>query len=145
MRPTFKSQIPPFKGKARDITEWRSHGHPCPDYPAYKKQKEKENLDKRWEALEKMRPRRADPEKLKNAPEWFRLPRPPEAEPVESSPLNGDETQHRVDPVKIENRPEPLESSPTKSRSKRILVVTFGMLVIILLILIFLVAAGIAR
>ena len=79
--------LPPFKGKARDITEWKSHGHPCPDYPAYKKQKEKENLDKRWEALEKMRPRRADPEKLKNALKWFRLPRPPEAEPVEPSAI----------------------------------------------------------
>ncbi len=100
--------LPPFKSKSRDMLEWRSLGHPCPEYPEYLKQKEKENLDERWNALEKMRPMRPDPEKLKNTSKWFSLPKSPSAEPVEPSPKGSYMAQHRAVAVKAET----LSTSP---------------------------------
>lgn len=37
------------------MEEWRGTGHPCPPYYDYLKAKGKEDLQKQWEALNKMR------------------------------------------------------------------------------------------
>jgi hypothetical protein len=47
--------LPPFNGRSGDMIAWRGPGHPCPDYLFYSRQKEKEDLQKRWDALNKMR------------------------------------------------------------------------------------------
>ncbi len=44
--------LPPFKGKPKEMDDWRKDGHPCPEYPPYLKLKEKEELDKRWKILD---------------------------------------------------------------------------------------------
>jgi hypothetical protein len=51
--------LAPFERRGRravfDTDKWREKGHPCPPYADYLKTKEKEDLEKRWKALDKMR------------------------------------------------------------------------------------------
>jgi hypothetical protein len=44
----------PFQIKSWNDEEYRKPGHPCPDYVDYKKLKKKEDLERSWEALNKM-------------------------------------------------------------------------------------------
>jgi len=80
--------LPPFKGKSRDMREWRKPGHPCPDYPTYLKQKEKEDLQKRWDVLNRMRGRRPTPVFIppEPLPEEPLTPTVPPAEPLPEKP-----------------------------------------------------------
>jgi hypothetical protein len=110
--------LPPFKGKPKDMDDWRKDGHPCPEYPPYLKLKEKEELDKRWKILDILSGRRH------------------RVEPVE--------TGGRIESVETDHPIEPVETPVKESRPHRFLIsaVLIIAIIIILLALIWLSPAG---
>lgn len=63
IKPKFP-MLPPFEGKPMEMEEWRKSGHPCIAYSIYLKQKEKEDIDKRWEALDRLSGRKHRPKEI---------------------------------------------------------------------------------
>ncbi|GAI01428.1 unnamed protein product [marine sediment metagenome] len=110
--------LPPFKGKPKDMDDWRKDGHPCPEYLPYLRIKEKEELDKRWKILDILSGRRH------------------RVEPVE--------TGRQIEPVETDHPIEPVETPVKESRPHRfvISVVLILAIIIILLALIWLSPAG---
>lgn len=106
-------RLPPYEQRGLlgriHMTEWRKPGHACPPYYDYLKAKKKEDLERLWEALDRLSGRRR------------------RIEPVEMRPY--------IEPVEMPPHAKPVETPVKKSRAHRFVISLILIIAIIIIIL----------